>query len=100
MRERAPSDGAAAERVAAQALLWLAERPEEVAGFLDWSGLTPDALRARARTRDPAFLGFALDFVLLDEARARAFSLSAGLGPEEALRARAALPGGDAPHWS
>ncbi|MGF1660168.1 MAG: DUF3572 family protein [Rubrimonas sp.] len=98
MSERASREREAAERLATEALLWLAERPEEMAGFLGWSGAAPETVRARAC--DPAFLGFALDFVLLDEARARAFSLAAGFGPEEALRARAALPGGDAPHWS
>ncbi len=85
-------------RCAADALLWLAERPEEMAGFLGWSGADPAALRARAR--DPEFLGFVLDYLLLDEDRARAATQDFGLGADALLRARAALPGGDAPHWS
>lgn len=88
----------AASRIALDALLWLAERPEEMAGLLGWSGAAPGDLRAR--TVEPDFLGFVLDYLLLEEARARAFAEGARLGPEALLRARAALPGGDAPHWS
>ncbi len=87
-----------AARLGADALIWLADRPEDAAALLAASGLGPGALRARAG--DPAFLGFVLDFVLDDEGRARGFAQAHGLAPDAALRARAALPGGDAPDWT
>jgi hypothetical protein len=87
----------AAIALAREALLYVTERPEEMAGFLGWSGVAPSALRARAD--DPEFLGFVLDFILLDEARSRDFVEGEGMRPDAARRARAALPGGDAPEW-
>jgi hypothetical protein len=84
--------------LAADALIWLASRPGDAAALLAASGLDPSDLRARAA--DPAFLGFVLDFVLSDEARARDFATDHGLPPDAALRARAALPGGDVPDWT
>ena len=87
-----------AAAIGADALIWLAGRPEELAALLATSGLDAAALRARAG--EPAFLGFVLDFVLAEEARARAFAQAHGLAPDAALRARAALPGGDAPDWT
>jgi hypothetical protein len=94
MRQFAPSAAA----LGRDALLWLAARPDDVAALLAASGLGAAALRARAA--DPELLGFVLDFVLADEARARAFAEAHGLAPDAALRARAALPGGDAPDWT
>lgn len=87
-----------AERLALAALDWMAARPELLAGFLAASGAAPGDLRAAVRR--PEFLGFVLDHLLADEALARAFAAERGLPPEAALRARAALPGGDAPHWT
>jgi hypothetical protein len=69
-----------------------------MAGFLGWSGAAPGDLRGRST--EPDFLGFVLDYLLMEEGRARAFAEGARLGAETLLRARAALPGGDAPHWS
>ncbi|MEO1000355.1 MAG: DUF3572 family protein, partial [Pseudomonadota bacterium] len=66
--------------------------------FLASAGAGPADLRARAG--DPAFLGFVLDFLLADEEAVRAFTSGAGHAPDAVLRARAALPGGDAPHWT
>ena len=87
-----------AEAVALRALMWMAEDGAALAGLLAASGLTPADLRARAG--EPAFLGFVLDFVMEHEARARGGAARAGRGPEALARARAGLPGGDAPHWS
>ena len=62
------------------------------------AGAGPDDLRARAA--DPAFLGFLLDFLLADEAALMAFAAAEGIHPGLPMRARAALPGGDAPAWT
>lgn len=88
----------APEALAQSALIWMARREEDFARFLAAAGL--DAAQIRPRAQDPEFLGFVLDFVLGDETLARAFAEAEGLGPEDALRARAALPGGDAPFWT
>lgn len=94
MRRIAPS----AASLGLDALLWLTGRPEDVGALLALSGMAPADLRRRSAELE--FLGFVLDFVLADEDRARAFAEAHGLPPDAALRARAALPGGDAPDWT
>lgn len=88
----------AAEALALRALGWLAAEPDRIGAFLAASGAGPTELRARAA--EPEFLGFVLDFLLADEAALLAFAADSGLPPEAAGRARAALPGGDAPDWT
>ncbi len=87
-----------AETVALRALGWIAGDAERLGAFLGASGLDPATLRARAA--DPEMLASVLDFLLADDAQVLAFAADAGLAPEAALRARAALPGGDLPHWT
>ena len=89
---------AAAEEVARDALIWLAGRPEALGRFLAASGAGPADLRAGVG--DPALLGAVLDFLLADEALLRVFAAELGLDPGLPARARAALPGGDLPHWT
>ncbi len=79
-------------------LIWLAGRPELLAGFLAASGAGPAALRARAG--DPEFLGFVLDHLLGSDDAVIAFAAEVGLAPETVARARAALPGGALPDWT
>jgi hypothetical protein len=81
-----------------EALIWLAGQEEAMAAFLGASGLAPADLRARAA--EPEFLGFVLDHVLAADAWVLAFAAAAGLRPEDPLRARAALAGGELPHWT
>lgn len=83
---------------ASDLLLWLAGSPERIGPLLDASGAPPGALRARAS--DPEFLGFCLDFAMSDEALLVEGCRACGLDPQLAAAARAALPGGDAPHWT
>ena len=66
--------------------------------FLGSTGCSSDELRTRAS--DPEFLGFVLDFLMQDEAALLAFCETSGLQPDRPIRARAALPGGDLPHWT
>lgn len=91
-------DDQAAELVAVRALGWLAEDPELLGVFLGSTGASADDLRAGAA--DPAFLGSVLDFLLMDDAWIVAFCDAAGLPYDAPMRARAALPGGQAVHWT
>ncbi len=87
-----------AATTARDALIWMADRPEALGAFLAAGGLAPGDLRGRAD--DPEFLGFLLDFLLGDEDLLLAFCAEAGVAPTVPARARAALPGGDAPNWT
>jgi hypothetical protein len=87
-----------AAAIGQEALIWLAGEPEALSRFLALSGLGPADLRAGAS--DPEFLGFVLDFLLGNDAEVLAFATDAGLPPDMVMRARAALPGGDAPSWT
>jgi hypothetical protein len=87
-----------AEALAAEALGFLAERREALEAFLAAAGAGPGDLRARAA--EPEFLGFVLDFLLQDEPLLIAFCDATRRPYDAPLRARAALPGGEAPHWT
>lgn len=87
-----------ARALARDALIWLAERPDLMGTFLGASGL--DAAEIRRRADDPEMLAAVLDFLLMDEAWLGAFCAQTGRSLDAPLRARAALPGGDAPHWT
>ena len=92
------SGRAEAEALALRALAWMAADAALTGRFLAAAGTGPGELRARAG--DPEFLGFVLDFLLGDEAALIAFAADEGIDPDLPLRARAALPGGDLPHWT
>jgi len=87
-----------AEALAIAALGWLAGQPDALGRFLADAGAGPADLRALAR--EPAFLGFVIDFLLADEPLLLAFCAERGVPPEAPMRARSALPGGDIPHWT
>ena len=88
----------AAQHIAIQALQWIASDSELCGQFLGHCGASAEDLRTRAA--EPEFLGFVLDFLLLDDSFVLAFSERAGIPPETPMRARAALPGGDLPNWT
>ncbi len=88
----------AAERLAIEALAWMAADDETMGGFLAAAGAGPDDLRTRAA--EPEFLGFVLDHLLANETLLMAFCDAAGRGYDAPMRARAALPGGDLPNWT
>ncbi|MEO1422220.1 MAG: DUF3572 domain-containing protein [Pseudomonadota bacterium] len=88
----------AAEALSVSVLGWLATDDERLMAFLGASGAGVEDLRIRAQ--DPDFLGFVLDFLLLDEAALVAFCDREGIAYDTPMRARAALPGGDLPHWT
>ncbi|MGE0666328.1 MAG: DUF3572 domain-containing protein [Sphingomonadales bacterium] len=87
-----------AETIALQALAFLAADDEALGGFLHVTGLGMGELRAAAG--NPETLAGILDYVLQDEAMLLAFCEAADILPEEPIRARAHLPGGDVPHYT
>lgn len=87
-----------ADIVALDALAWLVGNDELLPVFLGATGAGEDDLRWR--TDDPVFLGSVLDFLLMDEAWVLAFCASSNRPGDAVLKARAALPGGDLPHWT
>lgn len=88
----------AAETLALTALGWIAGQEDLAAAFLGSSGVAPEDLKTRAS--DPEFMGFVLDFLLQDEPALLAFCEDTATATDRPLRARAALPGGDLPHWT
>lgn len=91
-----------AETVGLQALGWLAGDAERLSAFLAASGTGPAELRRRAQAPEllPELLGAVLDFVLTEDRHVLDFAAHAGLAPEAVQAARAALPGGELPHWT
>ncbi|MBK5928783.1 DUF3572 domain-containing protein [Rhodobaculum claviforme] len=87
-----------AETVALRALAWLMGPADLAETFLGASGLSPQDLRLRAT--EPETLAAVLDFVLMDDQWVLAFAAAEGVAPDRVARARAALPGGDLPHWT
>src|SRR6204780_1220840 len=70
---------AAAEILGIQALGFIGEEPERLAGFLHSSGLAIDQIRDAAR--EPRFLVGALEHMLGDESLLVAFAASPGVDP-------------------
>jgi hypothetical protein len=91
MRKPALASREAAEMLAIQALAFIAEDPERMAGFLSVTGIAPDAIRAAAR--EPDFLAGVLEHMLGNESLLIAFADSAGIDPAGIARARHALGG-------
>ena len=87
-----------AETVALKALAWVLGPGELAEVFMGATGLGPQDLAQRADA--PEVLAAVLDFVLMDDAWVLALAQSEGLAPEALMRARAALPGGELPHWT
>lgn len=87
-----------AETLALQALAWLAAHEELLPVFMGSTGISADELRSRAA--EPVFLGSVLDFLLMDDAWIVAFCDANGLRYDAPMQARAALPGGEALHWT
>ena len=87
-----------AEIIALQALGWLAGNDDLCPMFLGASGGTSDELRSRAT--DPAFQASVLEFITMDDAWVIAFCDAVGLGYDQPLRARYALPGAEQINWT
>ena len=87
-----------AQLLALRALAWLAADVEQFQDFLAATGAGLDDVRARAG--DPDFHLAILDFLLMDDQRIVAFCDAHALPYTAPQTARAALPGGEAPHWT
>jgi Protein of unknown function (DUF3572) len=88
----------AAETLALNALGWLAGNDDLFPSFLTATGASLDDVARRAG--EPAFLASVLDFLLGDDAWVTGFCDTAGLPYTAPMQARAALPGGQAWHWT
>ena len=88
----------AAETIAARALGWIAAQDGLLDIFQGASVAGLDDIKAQATS--PEFLAAVLDFLLMDDDWVTGFCEAAALPYETLLRARAALPGGDLPHWT
>ncbi|MEL6585369.1 MAG: DUF3572 domain-containing protein [Pseudomonadota bacterium] len=86
-----------AEIVALRALGWLAEN-ELLDAFQATTGADQDQIRAAAA--QPDFLGAVLDFVMMRDDWVQGVCDAQALPYDGLLAARAALPGGDLPHWT
>jgi hypothetical protein len=87
-----------AETLAAEALAWIAGQDDLLAVFLGATGAAPSDLRGQAG--DPHFLASVLDFLLMDDAWIMDFCRASGRAFTDPAAARAALPGGEAVHWT
>jgi hypothetical protein len=88
----------AAETVALCAVAWLAGHDDLLPVFLGATGASERDLREGLA--DPVFQAAVLDFILMDDAWVAAFCETEGLAPTDPMQARAALPGGEAVHWT
>lgn len=86
-----------AEVIALGALGWLVEA-ELLDTFQSATGAERDTIRAAAG--DPDFLAAVLDFVMMDDDWVRGVCDGQNLPYERLMQARAALPGGNLPHWT
>jgi len=81
----------AAERLAIQALTFIAGDATELGRFLALTGIGPAELRAAAR--EPGFLAGVLDHILGYEPLLLAFAKDADVKPETVAKAREVLAG-------
>jgi hypothetical protein len=81
----------AAETLALEALTFLAGSSDDLARFVDNSGIGTDELRDRAG--EPDVLRSVLDFLLSEDECLLAFCAAAGIEPREVHMARHALDG-------
>jgi len=79
--------------LAIQALAFIADEPERLAGFLAVTGLTVERIRQAAN--QPDFLTGVLEHMLANESLLIAFAASAAIDPAEVARARNRL----GRHW-
>ena len=80
-----------AERLAIQALTYLAGDPERLGHFLAATGVGPEMIRKAAA--DPSFLAGVLDHVIADEPLLVAVADDAGVTPQDIEHAQAVLGG-------
>lgn len=87
----------AAETLALEALMWVLNG-ELMDSFLNATGAERDQLAVLAR--DAVFLAGVLDFLMEDDGRIIGFCDATKRPYLAVTQARAALPGGQLPHWT
>lgn len=87
-----------AETIALQALGWLVGNDDLCPVFLGATGSSVDDLRTQAA--DPAFQASVLEFLTSDDAWVMQFCDHIDLPYDQPLRARYAIPGAEAVHWT
>lgn len=88
---------AAAQELAVEALLYLADRPELTEALLASTGLQAQDLRRAAA--EPEFCLHVLDFLVEDDALVIEFAEAANIRPEQVMTARTALAGPGSYGW-
>lgn len=89
-----------AEIFAIKALAWLGEDDGLVGVFLGSTGASSEELRQAAISRDGEFLGNVLDFIMMNDEWVLNCAKQIEVQPTDFAIARAALPGGQLPHWT
>ena len=92
MKQRLPISREAAERLAIQALTFIAQDGERLGRFLAMTGISLNEIRAAAG--EPGFLAGVLEHIAEDQRLIESFAAEAGLEPAEIDKARHALGGG------
>ena len=87
-----------AEQIGYQALAWLAGQDELWSVFLGSTGASLEDIKRDAQSLE--FIGSVLDFVMMDDAWVVAFCDEVKISYDTPMRARGALPGGEAVHWT
>lgn len=90
----------AAETLALEAISFIANDEDLVAGLFDQTGMGGDELRDALGNDETAAQALAgvLDYLLMNDEWVLNFAQQVNIAPEKVLSARAALPGGQ--HWS
>ena len=88
----------AAEKIALDALAWLAASDELFPVFLGSTGASADDIRGRAG--EPDFLSSVLDFLVLDDQWVISFCDAVGYSYHEPNDARLSLSGGAEMNWT
>lgn len=87
-----------AETIGLKALAWMVGNEDLLPVFMGATGTSEEDLKDRAM--DPELLGALLDFLLMEDAWITAFCEANGLGFDQPMQARQALPGGEPVHWT
>lgn len=86
-----------AQDLATSALVYLAQRPDLIEGFLGQTGLEADDLRCVAGSPDIAL--HVLDYLLEDDRRVLDAAADMGIAPGDLMQARTALAGPGSYGW-
>lgn len=87
-----------AEKATLEALAWIAADQDRTSALLQATGADPTNLRESVK--QPEFMSFIWDFLMMSDENILGYCEATGRQPESIANIRAALPGGDDPHWT